>query len=243
MVMAVRINLQPAYVLHTLPYQNTSLLVDFFCIDHGRVRAVAKGARRPTSRTRSFLQPFQPLLISLVGRSELKTLCGVEGSVNAFNLHGIRLFSGLYLNELLVRLVQGHESHPALYDAYQQAMIALHGERDLNTILRRFELSLLNELGYGINLDTDRSTDLPIAPDAHYLFDPVLGFERVAGVVLRAQNMSVFSGREILALKSLALTDKALTNAARRLTRIALQPLLGEAPLVSRELFLRQPSA
>lgn len=241
--MAVRINLQPAYVLHTQPYQNTSLLVDFFCLDHGRMRAVARGARRPTSRTRSFLQPFQPLLISLVGRSELKTLSGVEGSVSAFNLHGTRLFSGLYLNELLVRLLQSHESHPALYNAYQQAMIALHGERDLNTILRRFELSLLDELGYGINLETDSSTGLSIDSDAHYLFDPAVGFERVADVVPRTQNMSVFAGREILALRNLALTEKALSNAARRLTRIALQPHLGVAPLMSRELFLRQPSS
>lgn len=241
--MAVRINLQPAYVLHTQPYQNTSLLVDFFCIDHGRMRAVAKGARRPTSRIRSFLQPFQPLLISLVGRSELKTLSYVEGSVNAFNLQGTRLFSGLYLNELLVRLLQGHESHSALYDAYQQAMIALHGERDLNAILRRFELSLLDELGYGLNLETDSNTGLPIDANAHYLFDPTVGFERVADAVLRAQNMSVFSGREILALKDLELADKALSNATRRLTRIALQSHLGEVPLMSRELFLRQPSS
>lgn len=237
--MAVRINLQPAYVLHTQPYQNTSLLVDFFCLDHGRVRAVAKGARRPTSRIRSFLQPFQPLLISLVGRSDLKTLSYVEGSLNAFNLQGTRLFSGLYLNELLVRLLQGHESHQALYGAYQQAMIALQGERDLNVILRRFELSLLDELGYGINLETDGNTGLPIESDAHYLFDPALGFERVADVALRVQNISMFSGREILALKSLALNETALSRAARRLTRIALQPLLGEAPLTSRELFSR----
>lgn len=240
--MAVRITLQPAYVLHTQPYQNTSMLVDFFCLDHGRVRAVAKGARRPTSRVRSFLQPFQPLLISLVGRSELKTLSYVEGSVNAFNLQSARLFSGLYLNELLARLLQCHEGHQALYGAYQQAMIALQGERDLNTILRRFELSLLDELGYGINLTTDSNTGLPIESDAHYLFDPASGFERVADVTLGVQNSSIFAGREILALKSLELTEKALSRATRRLTRIALQPLLGEAPLISRELFSRQTS-
>ncbi len=239
--MAVRINLQPAYVLHTQPYQNTSLLVDFFCIDHGRMRAVAKGARRQTSRTRSFLQPFQPLLISLVGRSELKTLSHVEGSVNAFNLQGVRLFSGLYLNELLVRLLQWQECHPALYDSYQQAIIALQGDGNLNVILRRFELSLLDELGYGIDMEIDSATGLPIESDAHYLFEPSVGFERVADVALRTQNISVFSGREIQALKSLALTETSLTSAARRLTRIALQPLLGDAPLISRELFLRQP--
>lgn len=239
--MAVRINLQPAYVLHTQPYQNTSLLVDFFCIDHGRIRAVAKGARRQASRTRSFLQPFQPLLISLVGRSELKTLSHVEGSVNAFNLQGVRLFSGLYLNELLVRLLQWQENHPTLYATYQQAIIALQGDGNLNVILRRFELSLLDELGYGIDMEIDSRTGLPIEPDAHYLFNPSVGFERVSDLALRSQNNSVFSGREIQALKSFALTETSLTSAARRLTRIALQPLLGDAPLISRELFVRQP--
>ncbi|MES3006221.1 MAG: DNA repair protein RecO [Pseudomonadota bacterium] len=240
--MAVRIDLQPAYVLHAQPYQNTSLLVDFFCLDHGRMRAVAKGARRPTSRIRSLLQPFQPLLISLIGRSDLKTLSQVEGSVNAFNLQGTRLFSGLYLNELLARLLQSHESHPALYDAYQQAMIALHGERDLNVILRQFELDLLNELGYGLNLETDSNTGFPIDAHARYLFHPAVGFERLAdstGSLL--QHAAVFTGREIRALKDLDITDKMLSNATRRLTRMALQPHLGEAPLMSRELFSRPP--
>src|SRR3989338_10559368 len=123
--MTTRIDLQPAYVLHTQPFQNTSLLVDFFCLDHGRIRAVAKGARRPKSRTRALLQPFQPLLVTLAGRAELKTLTAVEGSVNVFNLQGTRLFSGMYLNELLVRLLLFNEGHPELYQSYQQAIIGL----------------------------------------------------------------------------------------------------------------------
>lgn len=104
--MDARIALQPAYVLHRIPFQNTSFIVDFFTVDYGRVRAVAKGARGAKSRSRSILQPFQPLLISLSGRSDLKTLTGVEPMHEALRLEATRLFSGLYVNELLARLLQ-----------------------------------------------------------------------------------------------------------------------------------------
>ncbi|MGB4249052.1 MAG: DNA repair protein RecO [Pseudohongiellaceae bacterium] len=239
--MTTRIDLQPAYVLHTQPFQNTSLLVDFFCLDHGRIRAVAKGARRPKSRTRALLQPFQPLLVTLAGRAELKTLTAVEGSVNAFNLQGTRLFSGMYLNELLVRLLLFNEGHPELYRSYQQAIIGLHGDRDLQQILRCFELKLLDALGYGFNREDDCTTGQPIDPDALYLFHPDVGFERVAGhTEAHVGNPALFSGSDILSLGSNLSDDRVVSNAARRLTRMALQAHLGDKPLVSRELFLKQ---
>ncbi|OGT70647.1 MAG: DNA repair protein RecO [Gammaproteobacteria bacterium RIFCSPLOWO2_02_FULL_57_10] len=239
--MTTRIDLQPAYVLHTQPFQNTSLLVDFFCLDHGRIRAVAKGARRPKSRTRALLQPFQPLLVTLAGRAELKTLTAVEGSVNVFNLQGTRLFSGMYLNELLVRLLLFNEGHPELYQSYQQAIIGLHGDRDLQQILRCFELELLDALGYGFNREDDCTTGQPIDPDALYLFHPDVGFERVAGhAEAHVGNPALFSGSDILSLGSNLSDDRVVSNAARRLTRMALQAHLGDKPLVSRELFLKQ---
>ena len=113
--MLFKIELQPAWVLHSQPFQNTSLLVDFFSLEHGRLRAVAKGARRPTAKNKALLQVFQPLLISLAGRHDLKTLTAVEVSHGGTGLQGSRLFSGLYLNELLVRLLLPHEAHPDLY--------------------------------------------------------------------------------------------------------------------------------
>ncbi|MDP1930337.1 MAG: DNA repair protein RecO [Gammaproteobacteria bacterium] len=239
--MTAKIDLQPAYVLHTHPFQNTSLLVDFFCLDYGRIRAVAKGARRPKSRTRALLQPFHPLLVTLAGRSELKNLISVEGSVNAFNLQGPRLFSGMYLNELLVRLLHFNDEHTQLYQAYQQTIIGLHGDRDLSQLLRCFELELLNSLGYGLNREVDCNTGDTIEPDALYLFHPDIGFERILGSVEnRSNNPGLFSGTEILSLSSSNPEDKATNNAARRLTRIALQAHLGDKPLVSRELFLKQ---
>ncbi|MCB1648105.1 MAG: DNA repair protein RecO [Pseudomonadales bacterium] len=234
-----RVDLQPAYVLHTQAYQNTSLLVDFFCVDYGRVRAVAKGARRAGSRSRSFLQPFQPLLISLSGRSDLKNLLAVEGSVSGLTLQGVRLFSGLYINELLVRLLMPQEGIPELYRSYQQAIIALCGEAELAPVLRRFELSLLEALGYGVDLQHDCYSAEALDADAHYLFHPDIGFERVPPPVSTQTNPAVFCGHELLALHRGDLADKAVSQAALRLTRMALQVHLGDKPLASRSLFTR----
>lgn len=242
--MRSKVDLQPAYVLHTQAFQNTSLLVDLFCVDYGRVRAVAKGARRAGSRTRAFLQPFQPVLVSLSGRTDLKSLNSIEGSVNALRLQGTRLFSGLYINELLVRLVTFQESFPELYGSYQEAVVALSGERDLHSILRKFELSLLDALGYGVNLDCDCYSGEPIMQQGHYLFHPDIGFEKLLTFAPGSvANAGVFSGAQITALRDGEFDNKAHGQAARRLTRIALQVHLGEKPLASRELFARARKA
>ncbi len=242
--MLVRVDLQPAYVLHTQAYQNTSVLVDFFCVDYGRVRAVAKGARRAGSRSRALLQPFHPLLVSLAGRSELKNLIGIEGSVGAMLLQGPRLFSGLYLNELLVRLLMAHESIPSLYRSYQEAIIALCGDKDLASILRRFELALLDALGYGINLDHDCVTGEALEAQSQYLFHPDIGFERVPRHNAPSlTNPALFSGTELMALRAGELQDHAHAKAALRLTRMALQVHLGNKPLASRMLFTRRAGA
>lgn len=242
--MRSKVDLQPAYVLHTQAFQNTSLLVDLFCVDYGRVRAVAKGARRAGSRTRAFLQPFQPVLVSLSGKTDLKTLTSIEGSVNALRLQGTRLFSGLYVNELLVRLVTFQESIPELYRSYQEAIVALSGERDLQGILRKFELSMLDALGYGVNLHCDCYSGEPITEQGHYLFHPDVGFEMLLTFAPGARaNVAVFSGAELVALRDEQCQSNAHSQAARRLTRIALQVHLGEKPLASRELFARASSS
>ena len=165
--METRVLLQPAYVLHSQPFQNTSLLVDFFTIDYGRVRAVAKGARREKSKYRSLLQSFHPLLVSFSGRGEVKTVGTVEAGLGAIVLQGERLYSGMYVNEVLCRLLHNHEEHKALYKNYQDTLIALQGDGNMEVILRKFELSLLAELGYAINLDEDYLSHQPIDVDCY----------------------------------------------------------------------------
>ena len=242
--MTTRIDLQPAYVLHSQPFQNTSLLVDFLCLDHGRLRAVVKGARRPKSRFKALLQPFQPLLVTLVGRSELKSLTVAESSVAALQLQGTRLFSGLYINELLTRLLMFNEEHPDIYRCYQQAIVALQGEGDLQRILRSFELQLLEALGYGLNLQTDCHSGEDIEAEASYLFHPDIGFERVAAVgqpvgAPVSSEAPLFRGAHIRALAQGAVMERDAAAAALRITRMALRSHLGDKPLVSRDLFRR----
>ncbi len=241
--METRVQLQPAYLLHRRPFQNTSLLVDFFCLDYGMVRAVAKGARREKSKHRALLQLFQPLLVSFSGRGEVKTVTGVETGLSAIKLNGERLFSGMYVNELLARLLHNYVEHTALYLHYQESLIALQGEADVQSILRRFELKLLAELGYGINLNTDCHSHEPIDGESSYRFTPDVGFALAAesagvteGTTVGADS-HLFAGGHLIALRQMDLGDASIAKSAKRLLRIALGTHLGDKPLSSRSLF------
>ncbi|MFM1896283.1 MAG: hypothetical protein RLZZ385_1357 [Pseudomonadota bacterium] len=238
-----RVLLQPVYVLHKQAFQNSSLLVDFFSMEHGRVKAVARGARREKSRYRALLQSFHPLLVSFSGRGEVKTVIAVESSVSAIRLTGERLFSGLYVNELLTRLLQGHGEHHDLFQHYQNTLLALQDGQDLQTVLRAFELRLLDELGYGINLQQDYLRHEPIDPAGLYLYIPDLGFEAVEyrrDNGIREPQLNEFTGQHIIDLQRLCFADDSSRRAARRLLRLALQAHLGGRPVHSRNLFARQ---
>ena len=235
--METRVLLQPAYVLHSRFFQNTSLLVDFFTIDYGRVRAVAKGARREKSKYRPLLQAFHPLLVSFSGRGEIKTVGTVEPSLGAIVLQGERLFSGLYVNEILCRLLHNHQEHKELYKNYQDTLIALQGIGNMEVILRKFELSLLAELGYAINLDEDYLSHQPINVGCYYRFTPDIGFELTEQTEDDEQNSRVFQGEDLIALRDFDLNEQSTATAAKRLLRLALSAHLGEKPLNSRLLF------
>ncbi|MDP6536706.1 MAG: DNA repair protein RecO [Gammaproteobacteria bacterium] len=237
--MESRVLLQPAYVLHRAPFQNTSLLVDFFTLDYGRVRAVAKGARREKSKYRALLQPFHPLLVSVSGRGEVKTVAGVETGLAAILLQGERLFSGLYVNELLTRLLHNQEEHTALYKHYQETLIALQGSENIECVLRRFELNLLAELGYALNLEEDFRSHEAIEPDSHYRFIPDMGFELLPSDDAN-DNPRSFQGRHLVRLREMDLQDRDTAKSAKRLLRIALTAHLGEKPINSRGLFARK---
>lgn len=237
-----RVNLQPAYILHTRAYRDTSLLVDFFTLDHGLLRAVARGARGPKSAKRALLQPLQPLLISLAGRGELLTLTEAEHAAPAFRLVGERLFSALYMNELLMRLIHPHEPHPLVYRLYQQSMLKLQHENSIEPVLRRFEWQLLDELGYAPDMEHDMVSGHALQPDACYLFNPESGFELIpppAGPL----PINLFNGSDLIVLANFLPGDQddplpaGHSRAAKQLMRLALKSHLGPKPLVSRGLF------
>src|ERR1700675_5081227 len=152
---------QPAFVLHAHPYRETSLIVEAFTADYGRVALVARGAKRPRSELRGVLQAFQPLTLSWAGGGELKTLIRAEWRSGLPLVSGSALLCGFYLNELLLKLLPREDAHPQLFNDYQDALARLAAGADQATVLRRFELRLLAELGYALPLTHDVDTGAP----------------------------------------------------------------------------------
>ena len=146
---------QPAFVLHTYPYRETSLVLEVFTRDFGRIALVARGARRPRSALRGVLLAFQPLLLNWGGKSELRTLHKAEWQGGLPQLKGTALLCGFYLNELMVKLLPREDPHERLYQSYCETLHALGAGRERATTLRRFEKQLLKELGYALTLDRD----------------------------------------------------------------------------------------
>jgi len=231
-----RVELQPAYVLHRRAYRDSSMLVEAFSAEHGRVSLVARGGNRRArgGSMAALLQPFVPLLLSWSGRAELKTLGRAEIAGGQHRLAGTRLYSGLYLNELLMRLLHRHDPHPQLFATYSTALCALAGAAAVDTTLRRFELGLLDELGYRVELTADGRSGQAIAPGAWYRFDHDHGLVCVDDPVQYAGRS--YRGTEVLSMAEGDFLGAARLP-ARALLREVLAVHLGEAPLRSRDLF------
>lgn len=238
----MRIEFQPAYVLHTRPYRDTSLLVDFFTPDFGRISAVARGVRQRKGGKRSLLNPFNRLLICVQGKQSLKLLTAMEADGASCFLTGQQLYSGFYLNELLVRLLPELDAHQQIFYAYQQSLQALQSGAELEPLLRTFELNLLQELGYGVDFSHDALSDKEISRDCVYQFDVQTGFyQEPAGMNQEGfmdMNRPLFGGDVILAIGRNDFTQPQTRTAAKQLSRLMLKPLLGSRPLNSRQLFL-----
>lgn len=227
--------LSPAYVLHSRPYRDSSALVDLLTLHHGLQRVVWRGARG--QRRKLSPQPFVPLLVGLLGRSELKTLTQAEVAGQFALLQGEKLFSGMYLNELLVRLLASGDPQPLLFAAYQQVLEQLAQNAPLEPTLRRFEWQLLDVLGYGFSLSTDAQGQ-PLDPQQGYVWHAGAGLQRVQDPLLSGAGLA---GYALLAMAADDWTATTTLRAAKLLMRQALAVHLGDRPLVSRQLFARQP--
>jgi DNA repair protein RecO (recombination protein O) len=233
----MRVALQPAFVLHHRPYRETSLLVDLFTEEHGRIAVVAKSVRTQRSPLRSILQPFTPLIVSWQGKTELMALTLAEGRAAPLLLQGDCLLSGLYLNELLVRVLQKNDPHPVLYHFYQHTLTELQGGKLEQKILRIFEKKLLAELGYGVQLRQDFITGKLLKPEDHYQYFAEQGFTICMDSTLYT-SAYVFSGKSLLALDNEQFHDEESLRDAKRLIRLLLASLLGTQQIFSRKLFL-----
>lgn len=166
---------EPAFVLHSYPYKETSLIIEAFSRRLGRTALIAKGARRPRSALRGVLHAFQPLHLTWAGSGEMNTLVTAEWQGGMPFLRGFGLMCGFYVNELILRLLPREDSHENLFDAYADSLARLgHGEPTA-AVLRGFEKRLLAELGYAMLLDRDAASGAPIDPAMHYLYDPERG--------------------------------------------------------------------
>jgi DNA repair protein RecO (recombination protein O) len=232
-------DMQIGFVLHTRPYRDSSLLVEYFSRESGRLSFVSKGAKgRKTygGSYSSLLQPFAPLMCSWVGRGELKTLTGCESAGRAPPLVGRRLFSGFYVNELLVRLLHHEDPHQLLFDNYVTVLRELAEGDSEDLPLRQFEFSLLEELGYGFGLEFDGLSGEPVVAGASYLFHPEHGLVLAQGTP--PEGIAHHRGEDLLQISRGDFSGTA-RKCAKRLMREALAAHLGGKPLKSRELFQR----
>jgi DNA repair protein RecO (recombination protein O) len=219
----MRTDNHPAFILHTRPYRETSLLIEAFTRDHGRVGLVARGVRGSKSRfARAHLQPLQPLLIGWIARGELGTLTAVEPTGTRWMLSGDALFAGIYVNELVLRLSSRNDAHPAAFAAYTECLGRLAEQSDIAWTLRRFERDLLADLGYALMLSHAAGGE-PIDAGMSYAYIADTG--PVAGI--ESSRFPDVSGSALLALDRDERPGAVELAELRRLMRAVIRDLAG----------------
>lgn len=230
-----RIAEQPAFVLHSYPYRETSLIIDVLSRDHGRLALVAKGAKRPHSALRGVLQTFQPLALSWSGKSEVRTLTGAEWVGGMLPLAGDALLCGFYVNELLVKFCAREDPHPQLFHHYVVTMTRLAHDEPPVQVLRSFERVLLRETGYAMALDRTVARKA-VQADGRYVFDPERGVREASGD-LPAQ-WPVVSGQTLLDMEQDDYHRAQTVAQSKTLMRFLLNTYLGGTPLATRQILI-----
>ena len=228
-----RVDAQPAWVLHTYPFRETSLIVEVFARDFGRVALVARGARRPRSALRGLLMAFQPLELGWAGKGEVQTLMKAEWQGGQPLLSGKALFCGYYLNELLMNLLPREDAHEKLFAAYVETLRRFaDGVREAD--LRMFEHALLAGLGYGLTLTQD-CEGRPVDPQAYYAYE----IERGAVRLERPGNSALsVCGKTLLDLDREDFSDPRSLQESKQLMRALMAHYLGGQPLETRKIFM-----
>lgn len=218
----MRYTAQPAFVLHTRPWRETSLLVEVLSFEHGRLGLVARGvqgARRHVLR--AALQPLQHIRFDAVQRGELATLIAAEAVDAAPRLGGEAMLAAFYLNELTLRLAPRHDPVPELFAAYARARLRLASDEPLAWTLRRFERDVLEAIGVGFDWSSD-ADGRPVDPAARYRLDPEHGPRRLLSDRGHDERTHAATGRALLALARDVAPEADDMASLRR----ALRPLL-----------------
>ncbi len=224
---------QPAFVLHTYPFRETSLIVEVFTRDYGRVALLARGARRPRSALRGLLLAFQPLELAWAGKGEVQTLMKTEWQGGQPLLAGKALFCAYYLNELLMHLLPREDAHARLFSVYAETLRRF-ADRLKESDLRCFERALLQELGYGLTLEKDaRGVSIDIA--GHYAYE----IEHGPVKLLRAGSSALsVSGKTLIDLAHEDFSDPRSLLEAKQLMRTLIAHYTGGKGLETRRIFM-----
>lgn len=230
MTLINKISLEPAFVLHTRAFQETSIIVDFFTQSYGRLNAIAKGAKRPKSPLRSVLTPASKLSITLSGKNDLKTLSNVE-IIDHYQIdNSISFNSIVYINELITKAMEKEDPHKEIFNQYENLIINLSNNSnnsELERVLRDFELNLLQEMGYGIDLTRDAETNRKIERGVSYKFNPDRGFSSEEKI----PSEKLFAGEDIINFSNGNFEKKATRDCAKTIMRKALDFHLGNKTL------------
>ncbi|MBS1157906.1 MAG: recO [Proteobacteria bacterium] len=231
-----KVDSQPAYVLHTIPFRETSLIVEVFSRDFGRMALLARGARRPRAAIRGLLMAFQPIEVGWAGKGEVLTLMKAEWQGGLPLLAGEALFCGYYLNELLMHLLPREDAHEHLFERYADMLARLAADpsgKVREADLRSFEKALLQELGYGLTLNHDSAGEA-IRSDALYTYRMEQGPVRVEHAEAAPQ---VVSGQTLLDLAAENFADPRSRSEAKALMRTLMAYYLAGVELETRKIF------
>ncbi len=228
-----RVDGAAAFLLHAYPYSETSLILEIFARDHGRLAVLARGARRPRSALRGVLLAFQPLELGWFGGGEVKTLARADWLGGIPFLRGEGLLLGYYLNELLLKLLPREDAHVALFDAYAEALAALAPGGIETAELRRFEKALLKELGYGLVLEREAG-GRAVEAEVRYRYQVERGAVRES----EAESGQVISGKTLLDLAADDYTDPRSLAESKQLMRHLLAHHLSGQQLQTRRVFI-----
>jgi len=229
-----RVSGQPGFVLHSYPYKETSLIVDVFSRDYGRVALVAKGAKRPHSKLRGVLQTFQPLSVTWSGKAEVRTLIDAEWIGGLLPLEKSALLCGFYLNELLVRMLARDDPHPGLFDHYVATLNQLAHDEPAAIVLRKFERALLKETGVAADWRVCAASGEPVAADRQYVVEP----ERGPRPAYASDTMPRVAGKTLLDMEREDYADPVTQTQSKFLMRFLLAHHLHGAPLNTRQILI-----
>lgn len=231
---------EPAFVLHSYPFRETSLIIEAFTRSYGRVALVARGARRPRSALRGILMAFQPLLLDWGGKAELRTLFKAEWQGGLPQLQGRALLCGFYLNELLLKLLARDDAHEALFETYHATLGVLSNGGDHAVTLRGFEQRLLKEAGYALTLDHDVTTGEAIRADCSYEYKLERGPVRITNEIGSPGNDEEkrleFTGQTLIDMARDDFSNAVTLLQSKALMRMVINHCLGNQTLNTRQL-------